>query len=588
MTIGTIRRADGIGNDTATTYPYGFKIFAATDLEVKVRRISDGSVTTLVYPTQFTVTGVGIKTGGNVVLSNVGGAWQNAVDGTLKTGYVISIRRAVAIQQVTDIRNQGGFFPDVHEDEFDYLTMIDLAQQDAIERAPRLDSSYDPATFNLTLPKPVANQAIGFNSTANGLALISSLGAVATTAFTQSLLANANTEEFLDTLLATLSQEAAPSGADRLLLSDVSAGTWDYITLADTIKGHAALTAPASGDKAVIYDLSAADTKTIDLIDLFKEVYGSWALSGDISPAQIAANQNDYNPTGLSTAAVIRVTTDAERTVTGLAGGADGRVAVWMNVGATNNLVLANEDAASTAANRFALGRNRLVPPGGTLALWYDSISSRWRPFSLFGKQWTVTRLTSGSGTYNPPTGSTRILADLTGGGGGGAGGFNGTSGGSGGNTTFGSFAANGGGGGGSGGGTGGAGGTVSAIGSSTELILFAVVGGQGGPSGVGTTFNIGGNGGTGRFGGEGSGGTNGSSGTAAATNSGAGGGGGGVNNGTNSGAGGGSGGSVSLVITAPAASYSYAVGASGAAGTGASNGGAGGSGHIYVIEFYD
>jgi hypothetical protein len=54
MTIGTSNRNDAVGNDAATVYPYGFKIFAATDLEVKVRDAA-GVETTLSYPTQYSV-----------------------------------------------------------------------------------------------------------------------------------------------------------------------------------------------------------------------------------------------------------------------------------------------------------------------------------------------------------------------------------------------------------------------------------------------------------------------------------------------------------------------------------------------------
>ncbi len=272
MTIGATRRNDASGNDSTATYPYGFKIFAATQLEVKVRKTSDGSITTLSYPTQYSVTNVGNKNGGNVVLSDVDGAWQDATTGYLKTGYDISIRRVVALTQVTDIRNQGGFFPDVHEDKFDYLTMLDQQQQDDVDRAIKLDSAYDPDDFDLTLPAPVAGQAIGFNATADGLSLITSLGSAATTAFTLSLLDDASADAFLDTIRAALAAEVTPAVGDRLLLDDVSAGAWDYITVADLMKilgGMTALTAPASGDSLGIYDLSATDSRSITLEDLF-------------------------------------------------------------------------------------------------------------------------------------------------------------------------------------------------------------------------------------------------------------------------------------------------------------------------------
>lgn len=104
----------------------------------------------------------------------------------------------------------------------------------------------------------------------------------------------------------------------------------------------------------------------------------TWALTGDITPSQITANQNDYNPTGLSTASVLRLSSDASRDITGLAGGADGRVLLVFNVG-SNNIVLKDESASSTAANRFALNGDITLAADNSVILWYDATSSRWR-----------------------------------------------------------------------------------------------------------------------------------------------------------------------------------------------------------------
>ena len=105
---------------------------------------------------------------------------------------------------------------------------------------------------------------------------------------------------------------------------------------------------------------------------------GSVALTGDISPSQITANQNDYNPTGLSNASTLRLSTDASRDITGLSGGADGRVILIHNVG-SNNIVLKDESSSSSAANRFALNADITIGADQGCVLQYDSTSSRWR-----------------------------------------------------------------------------------------------------------------------------------------------------------------------------------------------------------------
>jgi hypothetical protein len=101
------------------------------------------------------------------------------------------------------------------------------------------------------------------------------------------------------------------------------------------------------------------------------------AWSGDISPSQITADQDDWNPSGLSGAAVIRVSTDATRYINGLQGGADGRIMVIKNVG-SNPLVIGAERASSTAANRFQMASDLVIGPGEAATFIYDSTSSRW------------------------------------------------------------------------------------------------------------------------------------------------------------------------------------------------------------------
>lgn len=107
----------------------------------------------------------------------------------------------------------------------------------------------------------------------------------------------------------------------------------------------------------------------------------TFVLSGDITPAQIIANQNDYAPTGFSTATVLRLSSDATRTITGLAGGADGRIIIFQNIGSFR-ISLTFEDAASLAANRFTFDAE--INDGWSLILRYDGVSSRWRSVALY------------------------------------------------------------------------------------------------------------------------------------------------------------------------------------------------------------
>lgn len=98
-----------------------------------------------------------------------------------------------------------------------------------------------------------------------------------------------------------------------------------------------------------------------------------------ISPAQLVANTDNWNPTGLASAGFIRVSTDATRDLTGIVAPTTARLLWLCNIGA-QDLVL-KHDATSTAANRF------YCPGSGDFTLnandacriLYDLTSARWR-----------------------------------------------------------------------------------------------------------------------------------------------------------------------------------------------------------------
>jgi hypothetical protein len=120
------------------------------------------------------------------------------------------------------------------------------------------------------------------------------------------------------------------------------------------------------------------DALLIDRTTGATKINAAFSLTGDIPPAQITANQNDYNPTGLSTASVLRLNTDASRNITGLQGGARGRIITIFNVG-SNNIVLPDANASSSAANRFSFGADVTIGANQSFSLLYDATSSRWR-----------------------------------------------------------------------------------------------------------------------------------------------------------------------------------------------------------------
>ncbi|HAH3340207.1 TPA: phage tail protein [Escherichia coli] len=100
------------GNGVTTTFPYTFRVFDKSDLVVQIVDLEE-NITVLVLDTDYSVTGVGGYNGGNVMLRTA-----------LTSGYRIFVSRELPVTQETDLRNQGKFLAEVHEDAFDKLTML--------------------------------------------------------------------------------------------------------------------------------------------------------------------------------------------------------------------------------------------------------------------------------------------------------------------------------------------------------------------------------------------------------------------------------------------------------------------------------
>ncbi|HHY2959572.1 TPA: hypothetical protein ACV5BL_000552 [Enterobacter hormaechei subsp. steigerwaltii] len=133
MTVSTVvDHNDYTGNGVTTSFPYTFRIFKKTDLAVSIVDLSE-NITVLVLDTDYTVTNAGGYNGGNVILN-----------APLANGWQISIARELEPTQETDLRNQGKFFAEVHEDAFDKLTML-------------IQQAYSVFRLSLRKPSSIAN-----------------------------------------------------------------------------------------------------------------------------------------------------------------------------------------------------------------------------------------------------------------------------------------------------------------------------------------------------------------------------------------------------------------------------------------------
>lgn len=113
MTVESVTSSvDYTGNGVTTAFPTTFQFFNDTDLVVS-KITADGVVTVLTLNTDYTVAGASSNLPGSIVTSV-----------PIPSGYTLHIERVLPVRQLTSLRNQGPFFANIHENVFDYLTML--------------------------------------------------------------------------------------------------------------------------------------------------------------------------------------------------------------------------------------------------------------------------------------------------------------------------------------------------------------------------------------------------------------------------------------------------------------------------------
>jgi hypothetical protein len=145
-----------IGNDATTAFPFAFKVFTSADLRV-VRTNAVGIESDLVLDVDYTVTL-------NANQDNDPGGTVTRVT-PLPTGERLTITSDVEALQPLVLTNNGGFYPRVINDAFDKITIIAQQLVEQVGRSLKLPIS---STASATLPDPVANRLIAWNSSATG------------------------------------------------------------------------------------------------------------------------------------------------------------------------------------------------------------------------------------------------------------------------------------------------------------------------------------------------------------------------------------------------------------------------------------
>lgn len=120
-----------LGNGSTTVFGFGFRILSASHLRVIITD-EDGVETDLPYPSGYSVTGVGANAGGSITISPAP-----------VTGSSITILRNVPMVQETDLENQGAYYAETVERQFDLIVMQNQQQSEELRRAVKVPAG-DP------------------------------------------------------------------------------------------------------------------------------------------------------------------------------------------------------------------------------------------------------------------------------------------------------------------------------------------------------------------------------------------------------------------------------------------------------------
>jgi len=156
MTISTTdNRKQYLGNGVTTVFSFPYRFFDDTDVVVSLVNNATGVATVQTLTTDYTLTGAGGPSGGNVTMVTAPTSTETLV-----------IYRSVPMTQETDYITGDPFPAETHETALDRATVLIQQLQDQVNRAVRVSS--DVATAVAALDALEAGQYLKVNDTASG------------------------------------------------------------------------------------------------------------------------------------------------------------------------------------------------------------------------------------------------------------------------------------------------------------------------------------------------------------------------------------------------------------------------------------
>lgn len=157
-------RATFPGNGVTQIFPLPFRFFANSEIQAWLVTNATGALTALTLGTHYTLSGAGDpEVDGNPTSELT----MLTAPTSLQSLFVL---RVIPLTQPTDIVNQGKFFPEIHENVFDRLTMLTQQANGESKGAIRVAiGDSEPARLAPAVSR--ANQLMGFDSQGNPIAV---------------------------------------------------------------------------------------------------------------------------------------------------------------------------------------------------------------------------------------------------------------------------------------------------------------------------------------------------------------------------------------------------------------------------------
>lgn len=152
MTVETqVKSVTASGNGAATSFSFSpMVINAASELQVTHLVTATGVETVKTLNVDYSVSVTTYPGTGSITYPLSGSA--------LPAGQQLVMKRILTLEQTTDLENQGGYFPDTLEQQLDKLVMIDLQQQEELDRAIKRKKG-DTTLTDEELPNAVSASA---------------------------------------------------------------------------------------------------------------------------------------------------------------------------------------------------------------------------------------------------------------------------------------------------------------------------------------------------------------------------------------------------------------------------------------------